>query len=187
MNMMFLPMVSSWRRWPERKPSPNPTNSSSEPTPQAMPNMVRNERNLCAHRVRRVWPKISSSSRIWKDTRWRAERFRWIGRAAGRLVTGTLPRWRYLPILKLDVQCARVAQANGCMPLLRVVLSNLKPYPILAFAFGFLKLGINSKPIEGSDWLACDFGIFCLWHCSLPRGILARHFRDSSTVRTAPL
>jgi hypothetical protein len=29
-----------------------------------MPNMVRNERSLCAHRVRKVWPKVSRSMRI---------------------------------------------------------------------------------------------------------------------------
>src|SRR5580700_2294904 len=63
-KMMFLPKVSSWRRLPLRKPSPTPASSSSDPTPQAMPNMVRNERNLCAHRVRKVCPKVSRSVRI---------------------------------------------------------------------------------------------------------------------------
>src|SRR5271155_1591554 len=63
-KMMFLPKVSSWRRFPLRKPSPTPANSNSDPTPQAMPNMVRNERSLCAHRVRNVWPKVSRSMRI---------------------------------------------------------------------------------------------------------------------------
>src|SRR5262249_5918956 len=29
-----------------------------------MPNMVRNERSLCAHSVRKVWPKMSSNIRI---------------------------------------------------------------------------------------------------------------------------
>src|SRR5258708_36239211 len=61
---MFLPKVSSWRRLPLRKPSPTPARRSSDPTPQAMPNMVRNERSLCAHSVRRVWLKMSSSMRI---------------------------------------------------------------------------------------------------------------------------
>src|SRR5437660_337958 len=61
---MFLPKVSSWRRLPLRKPSPTPASSSSDPTPQAMPNMVRKERSLCAHRVRKVWVKMSRRVRI---------------------------------------------------------------------------------------------------------------------------
>src|SRR5207302_1091455 len=36
---------------PLRNPSPSPTSSSSDPTPQAIPNMVRNDRSLCAHKV----------------------------------------------------------------------------------------------------------------------------------------
>src|SRR6267378_2869799 len=63
-KMMFLPKVSSWRRLPLRKPSPTPASSNNDPTPQAMPNMVRKERNLCAHRVRKVWPKMSRNMRI---------------------------------------------------------------------------------------------------------------------------
>src|SRR5579863_5054365 len=51
MNMISLPYCASSRLLPERKPSPSPTSSSREPTPQAMPNMVRNERSLCAQRV----------------------------------------------------------------------------------------------------------------------------------------
>src|SRR5947209_18120172 len=57
-------MVSGCRWLPERNPSPNPTSSSNEPTPQAMPNMVRKERSLCAHRVRSVCTKISSTIRM---------------------------------------------------------------------------------------------------------------------------
>jgi len=38
---MSLPRVANERCWPERNPSPRPTSTSSEPTPQAMPNMVR--------------------------------------------------------------------------------------------------------------------------------------------------
>src|SRR5262249_51550821 len=30
-----------------------------DPTPQAMPNMVRNDRSLWAHRVRKIWAKMS--------------------------------------------------------------------------------------------------------------------------------
>ncbi len=59
MNITFSPSSSNCLRLPERKPSPRPTSNSREPTPQAMPNMVRNERSLCAHSVRRVWPKMS--------------------------------------------------------------------------------------------------------------------------------
>src|SRR5271170_4157018 len=63
-KMMFLPKVSSCLRLPLRKPSPTPASSSKEPTPQAIPNIVRNDRNLCAHRVRKVCAKVSSSMRI---------------------------------------------------------------------------------------------------------------------------
>src|SRR5713226_2227747 len=63
-KMMFFPKVSNCLRLPLRKPSPTPTSSSSEPTPQAIPNMVRKERSLCAHRVRNVWAKMSSSMRM---------------------------------------------------------------------------------------------------------------------------
>jgi len=52
---------------PDRKPSPRPTSSNNDPTPQAIPNMVKKERNLCAHNVRKVWPKISSSRRMNKQ------------------------------------------------------------------------------------------------------------------------
>src|SRR5271166_5968673 len=62
--MMFLPKLSSCLRLPLRKPSPTPASNSSEPTPQAIPNMVRNERSLCAQSVRTVWEKVSSSMRI---------------------------------------------------------------------------------------------------------------------------
>src|SRR5579872_6366363 len=48
---------------PARKPSPSPTRSNSEPTPQAMPNMVRKERSLCAHIASRTWPKLSTTPR----------------------------------------------------------------------------------------------------------------------------
>src|SRR5713226_9021343 len=63
MNITFSPRESNCLRLPERKPSPRPTSSSSEPTPQAMPNMVRNERSLCAQRARKVCPTISKIRR----------------------------------------------------------------------------------------------------------------------------
>src|SRR5215467_6856776 len=63
-KMMFLPKVSSCLRLPLRKPSPTPTSNNSEPTPQAIPNMVRNERSLCAQSVRSVWLKVSNSMRM---------------------------------------------------------------------------------------------------------------------------
>ncbi len=47
--------------WPERKPSPNPIKSSNDPTPQAIPNMVRKDRSLCAHSVRITWAKMSKA------------------------------------------------------------------------------------------------------------------------------
>src|SRR5580704_16157233 len=46
---------------PARKPSPSPTRSSSDPTPQAMPNMVRKERSLCVHMARNTSPKVAKT------------------------------------------------------------------------------------------------------------------------------
>src|SRR2546423_366401 len=63
MNMMSWPRVSNCLRLPTRKPSPKPTSSSKEPTPHATPNIVRNERSLCAHNVASVWPKMSRNLR----------------------------------------------------------------------------------------------------------------------------
>ena len=60
-NMMSLPNSAIWRLLPDRKPSPRPTSSSNDPTPQAMPNMVRQERSLCAQSVRKICAKMSSS------------------------------------------------------------------------------------------------------------------------------
>src|SRR4030088_2469621 len=62
--MMFLPKVSSCLRLPWRTPPPPPASSSSDPIPQAIPNIVRKDRSLCAHRVRKVCAKVSSSMRI---------------------------------------------------------------------------------------------------------------------------
>src|SRR6266446_3021774 len=77
MNITFSPSSSNCLRLPERKPSPKPTRSSKEPTPQAMPNMVRKDRSLCAHSVRRVWLEISKSRRIssYNNTRGRKAQF----------------------------------------------------------------------------------------------------------------
>src|SRR5258708_1309133 len=63
-NMMSLPNSANSRLLPERKPSPTPTSSSNDPTPQAMPNMVRNERSLCPQRLRRICAKMSETVRI---------------------------------------------------------------------------------------------------------------------------
>src|SRR5882757_1463750 len=63
-KMMFLPKVSSCLRLPLRKPSPTPTSRRRDPTPHAIPNMVRNDRSLCAQSVRIVWTKVSSSVRM---------------------------------------------------------------------------------------------------------------------------
>ncbi len=60
--MMSSPKELSSLRLPERKPSPNPTRSSNDPTPQAIPNMVRKERNLCAQRVRSICRRISKNT-----------------------------------------------------------------------------------------------------------------------------
>src|ERR1700692_3394818 len=62
--MMSLPYWANSRLLPERKPSPSPTSRSKEPTPQAMPNMVRKERNLCTQRVLKICAKMSTSIRI---------------------------------------------------------------------------------------------------------------------------
>src|SRR5271166_4749257 len=64
MNIMFCPRFASCFSWPLRKPSPRPTSNSNEPTPQAMPNMVRNERSLCAQSVDSDCRTMSSSMRI---------------------------------------------------------------------------------------------------------------------------
>src|SRR5712671_1238765 len=73
-KMMFLPKVSSCLRLPFRKPSPTPASSSSEPIPQAIPNIVRKDRSLCAHRVRKVCAKVSSSMRMSPPQGRRGER-----------------------------------------------------------------------------------------------------------------
>ena len=52
--MMFLPKSSATLAWPTRNPSPAATISVIETMPQAMPNIVKNVRTLCAHRVRSV-------------------------------------------------------------------------------------------------------------------------------------
>src|ERR1051326_5815613 len=57
--MMSVPMFDRFFACPDRKPSPRPTSSSREPTPQAMPNIVRNERSLCAHKLRNICRRIS--------------------------------------------------------------------------------------------------------------------------------
>jgi hypothetical protein len=54
-----LPKVASCLCWPERKPSPRPTSTSSEPTPHAIPNMVRKVRSLLAIMARKTWPRVS--------------------------------------------------------------------------------------------------------------------------------
>src|SRR5437016_4482432 len=64
MNMMSLPNSANSRLLPERKPSPTPTSSSKDPTPQAIPNMVRKERSLCTQRLRKICAKISRTIRI---------------------------------------------------------------------------------------------------------------------------
>src|SRR6266566_6705801 len=79
MNITFSPSSSNCLRLPERKPSPKPTNKSKEPTPQAIPNMVRNDRSLCAQSVRRVWLEISKSRRIASYNHTRGKKLRFHG------------------------------------------------------------------------------------------------------------
>src|SRR5437660_9564592 len=57
--MMFSPYSERPRWLPDLKPSPRPISRSREPTPQAMPNMVRNERSLCAQKVAKICAKMS--------------------------------------------------------------------------------------------------------------------------------
>src|ERR1700674_1056369 len=64
MNITFSPKMSNCLRLPERNPSPKPTNKSREPTPQAMPNMVRKGRSLLAQRLRGVCAKMSKRRRL---------------------------------------------------------------------------------------------------------------------------
>jgi hypothetical protein len=77
MNMISLPNSANSRLLPERKPSPTPTRSSKEPTPQAIPNMVRNERSLCAQRLRKICAKMSDTVRIVEIVPSRYERCRY--------------------------------------------------------------------------------------------------------------
>jgi hypothetical protein len=44
--MMSLPNPANSRWLPERKPSPTPTSGSKDPTPQAIPNLVKIERSF---------------------------------------------------------------------------------------------------------------------------------------------
>src|ERR1700761_5195075 len=53
------PSVAMFLCWPERKPSPRPTRTSSDPTPHAMPNMVRKLRSLLATMARKTWLSVS--------------------------------------------------------------------------------------------------------------------------------
>src|ERR1700761_3713022 len=56
----LLPRDAIWRRFPERKPSPKPINSNIDPTPQAMPNMVKKARSLLDQIARNTSPKMSA-------------------------------------------------------------------------------------------------------------------------------
>src|SRR5262249_41667386 len=52
--MMSLPRVFDCSSWPLRRPSPAATMRTMETIPQAIPNMVRNVRSLCDHKVRKT-------------------------------------------------------------------------------------------------------------------------------------
>jgi hypothetical protein len=71
MMTMFLP--SSWRTFsfPRWKPSPVADRMTMVITPQAMPNIVRKERNRCAERFCQV---CQSSSRMRVDPNWSGRR-----------------------------------------------------------------------------------------------------------------
>src|ERR1700760_4975510 len=72
--MTLLPSEAIWRRWPERKPSPKPISSNMEPTPHAMPNMVRKARSLCDQMARKTSPKMSAGDCIAVTQSIRVER-----------------------------------------------------------------------------------------------------------------
>src|SRR4051795_418414 len=63
--MKSSPKLARFLVVPARKPSPNPTSSSSDPTPQAIPNMVRKERSLCDHMARNTSPRLSKNRLIF--------------------------------------------------------------------------------------------------------------------------
>ena len=54
-----LPNFASCLCCPLRKPSPSPTSTSSDPTPHAIPNMVRKLRSLFAIMARKTCPSVS--------------------------------------------------------------------------------------------------------------------------------
>src|SRR5215472_18084896 len=61
MKIMSSPIVAMFFFCPELKPSPTPIRNSSDPTPQAMPNMVKNDRSLCAHSMLNTCPIVSKA------------------------------------------------------------------------------------------------------------------------------
>src|SRR5262252_7968831 len=64
MNMMFCPREANCLSCPLRKPSPRPTRSKREPTPHAIPNIVKKDRSLCAHKVDSDCRTMSRSMRM---------------------------------------------------------------------------------------------------------------------------
>ena len=57
--MMSSPSEFSSLRLPLAKAFAQAHQQQQRSHPQAMPNMVRNERSLCAHSVRNIWRRIS--------------------------------------------------------------------------------------------------------------------------------
>src|SRR5437763_7776630 len=62
--MKSSPKLARFLAVPARKPSPKPTSSSSDPTPHAIPNIVRKERSLCVHLARTTSPRLSKNRPI---------------------------------------------------------------------------------------------------------------------------
>src|SRR5256885_13654275 len=62
--MKSSPKLARFLAVPARKPSPKPTSSSSDPTPHAIPNIVRKERSLCVHMARNTSPRLSNNRLI---------------------------------------------------------------------------------------------------------------------------
>src|SRR5450755_3778458 len=73
--MKSSPKLAKFLAVPARKPSPNPTRSSREPTPHAIPNIVRKERSLCVHMARNTSPKLRANRFMTEVTNIRLTKF----------------------------------------------------------------------------------------------------------------
>src|SRR5579864_4301835 len=65
--MMSLPRFRDCSSWPLRRPSPAAVMSTMDTIPHAIPNIVRNVRSLCAHKVRKTSPMRSRRTILHLD------------------------------------------------------------------------------------------------------------------------